>query len=150
MSCFVSPTGQTMPGNCKYCGSAVTLEEARDAEDDRRSWTPKPHRAPCGAHCAGGGVAQGENDVHVPLFGTCPRCGASDSRIARVIEHPDSKQRIVIHEWTAGAGYRIDHEVLDSGHWIVERRFPGPEGGPVETVIEHAAAWFPWLRKSAF
>jgi hypothetical protein len=90
MSCFVTSqeTGQTREFKCRTCQAIVVHAELRMTSDGQSflRWVPIPHRAPCGAHCAAGGVQPFENDVHgLPIGflsgglaqdsnGTCPRC----------------------------------------------------------------------------
>jgi hypothetical protein len=90
MSCFVTSeeTGQLREFKCGICGAIVVHAEARIISDGKTflRWVPMPHRAPCGAHCAAGGVQPFENDVHgLPIGllgggltqdsnGICPRC----------------------------------------------------------------------------
>lgn len=90
MSCFIASekTGRTRESECCGCGAIVTHEEVRVTGDGPTEifWYPTKHRAPCGAHCAAGGVRPFEYDVHgAPIgslcaalatdsTGSCPRC----------------------------------------------------------------------------
>lgn len=102
---FAEHTGKTRRGLCSVCGIEVDQEEVRMLAGRLRSgstwWEPQAHRAPCGAHCAGGGTEPEEQDVHIPPFAACTRCGATATEVARIIERSDGQERVVFHRYTA-------------------------------------------------
>jgi len=150
---FAEYTGRTKPMNCTVCGASVTHREARvfAAPNDRFHWTAVAHRAPCGAHCGGGGYNPDENDVHIPPFGACPRCGATDTAVARIIERPGHSERVVIHRYTREycreLGFRIDLEACVNGSWTVRSRWPTNHPDSLERTVECAKNYVPWLKE---
>src|SRR5688572_1320144 len=145
MSCLWSSTGRTRPGPCTCCGASVTFSEMRDSADGRTDWLAEPHRAPCGAHCTGGGVEAGETEVHIPAFGNCPRCGATESKVVGAYVDPSGRERVVIREDLAGGGHRIEHEVLAGGEWEVRSRYRGDDNGSLDKTLLQAKQYFRWL-----
>jgi hypothetical protein len=134
----------------------VEAEELRDMIDEEQfdeegesAWYPVPHRAPCGAHCMGGGVDYGERDVHVPSEGACGRCGASDTEIARIIERKDGAERVVIRKYTSEVhrdlGFRIEREVKRDGEWTGQGWWNTNHPESLELTIEWAQRYVPWL-----
>ena len=150
---FAEETGRKRIQRCAVCGTDVEHEELRhfDKPSDRFGWHAIEHRAPCGAHCAGGGCDHGEQDVHTPAFDACPRCGAIDTEVARIIERPDSGERAVFHRYTAdhrrGLGYRVDLEQRDGDLWRVVSRWqvhhPESYGG----AYRQACFYVSWLKQ---
>jgi hypothetical protein len=116
-------------------------------------WEPQAHRAPCGAHCSGGGYEHGEQDVHTPAFAACPRCGAVDSEIARVIERSDGLERAVFHRYTAeyrrDLGYRVDLERRDGESWRVVSRWQVHHPDSLDRAIEQACCYVSWLSQTS-
>ena len=112
-------------------------------------WTPVEHRAPCGAHCMGGGVAHGESDVHIVTFGACPRCREKDSEIATTIVNEDATERVVIqryiHDYHSDLGFRIELEIRSGDDWTVKSRWPTNDPDSLEGTIRWAENYVPWL-----
>ena len=114
---FVLDTGRSKMQKCFVCGIEVEHRELRFMHPTGTTWPPVPHRAPCGAQCSGGGYA-GDADTHMPFLKPCPRCGATQSEIIRVIERPGGPERVVFH--------RFKKEYSDDqGFWAVEERWDG-------------------------
>ncbi|WP_159434822.1 hypothetical protein [Rubritalea squalenifaciens] len=146
---FVKDTGRKKQGVCDYCGLDVELEkyESWNRDGHRFKWRAVEHRAPCGAQCAGGGYEHGETDVHIPPFGSCPRCGAIDSEIAQTIENQDGAERVVLRRYVIGhSGLRIDHEERDGEQWKTVARYPASDPQSLEMAIEQAKNYVPWLK----
>ena len=150
---FAENTGKTRRGICEVCGTEVDQEEMRLLAGRQPAgstwWNSQPHRAPCGAHCAGGGTDSDEDDVHIPSFAACPRCGATASEVARIVERRDGQERVVIHRYTAAycadLGYRIDLEIRMGGDWRVESRWPTNHPESLDLTIEWAKRYVSWL-----
>lgn len=145
---FARRTGRTKKSECHVCGLAVLHEESRTGTGTH--WNPVAHRAPCGAHCGGGGYAYGETDVHIVAFGSCPRCGATATEVAKVIEKPDGKERVVFQRYTVeyyrDLGFRIDLEVQQDGQWKVKSRWNSYKPDSLDGTIELAKRYIPWLQ----
>ncbi len=150
---FAKDTGRTKEGTCDYCGSEVQLEEYESWNRDghRFKWRIVEHRAPCGAHCAGGGYEHGETDVHIPSFGACPRCGAVATEVAQTIENEDGSERVVLHRYVVGnTGIRIEHERRGDGEWTIVARYSASDPNSLASAIRQAGNYVPWLKgKSA-
>jgi hypothetical protein len=149
---FAEHTGRTKTVACCVCGTPVTHEEIRQfsAPRDRFRWSAVEHRAPCGAHCAGGGYEHGETDVHIPAFGRCPRCGAIETEVAKVIEKPDRSERVVILRYTPeyhrDLGFRIELEVSAGDGWSVKSRWPTNYPDSLDRTVEWAKNYVGWLK----
>jgi hypothetical protein len=152
---FAEETGRTRSVECFVCGQTVTHKEVRrfTMPEDRFSWSALPHRAPCGAHCAGGSYAHGETDVHVPAFGTCARCGTAETEVATRIENAEGSERVVIHRYTPeyrrSLGFRIDLELLVDGVWRVKSRWPTNHPDSLEQTVQWAKHYVLWLNDVA-
>jgi hypothetical protein len=149
---FAEHTGRVEKRSCMVCSTIVDHEEVRHFKlPPSFSWHAFPHRAPCGAHCAGGSYDQGESDVHIPAFGRCPRCGATGSEIAEIVTRADNTERLVFHRYTADhlrrIGYRIDHEVLRGGDWTVKTRWNTNYPDSLPRTIEWAERYVQWLKE---
>ena len=150
---FAEDTGRTRTQKCIVCDNDVEHEEVRhfNAPKDYFRWRAVAHRAPCGAHCAGGGYDYGEEDVHTPAFSACPRCGAIDSEIAQIIERPDGEERGVMHRYTAehcrDLGYRVDLERRDGGLWRVVSRWPLHHPESYDSALGQACRYVTWLNE---
>lgn len=98
----------------------------------------------------GGGCDSGEEDVHTPPFSACPRCGAIDSEIARIIDRPDGVERIVFHRYTSehrrDLGFRIDLERREGESWCVVSRWGTNHPDSLEQTVEWAERYVSWLR----
>ena len=111
-------------------------------------WRPVAHRARCGAHCAGGGYEDGERDVHIPPFGSCPRCGAVDSEVAQTIERSDGSERVVFVRYVVGSsGFRIDYEKSAGDSWKTVARYPASDPESLAKAVEQAENYVPWLKE---
>ena len=147
---FADPTGKTKEDICQACGSRVIFEEfeCHGRMGHTFDWQPVEHLAPCGAHCAGGGYDQGEEDVHIPAFGKCPRCGATDSRVATIIERSDGEERIVIHEYLTAQkrdiGFRIDLEQRIADGWKIKSRWNTGTPHSLNDTVTWAGRYVPW------
>lgn len=147
---FLDSTGRKKSGTCHYCGSDVELEEYESWNRDGHQfkWMPSKHRAPCGAHCSGGGYEHGETDVHIPAFGACPRCGETDTEIVHTIENGEGNQRVVFHKYTISEeDYRIDLEIQTDEGWIVDKRWGTNHPDSLSLTIEWAENYVPWLKE---
>jgi hypothetical protein len=148
---FAENTGRIEQRRCKVCGTEVEHEEVRHfTAPASLDWHATAHRAPCGAHCGGGGYDHGETDVHIPAFGRCPRCGATETEIADVITRADQNERVVFHRYVVDyhrfIGYRIDLEVFRDGAWGVKSRWNTNFPDSLPRTIEWAERYVPWLR----
>lgn len=146
MSSFWETTGATREGTCDYCGAKTILAEHRDLAEPKSYWSPVEHLAPCGAHCLGGGVERGEEDVHIVSFGACPRCGETETEIAKVIERKDGLERVSFHRHKRDLEYRIDLERLGDDKWSVVSRWNSQHPDSLPTTISFAATYVPWLK----
>ena len=147
---FAKDTGRKKQGTCDHCGSDVEFEEYESWNRDgqRFKWRAVEHLAPCGAHCAGGGYEHGETDVHIPPFGSCPRCGAADSEVAQTIENQDGAERVVLHRYVSGrSGIRIDHEKKDGEQWKTVARYPASDPDSLAVAVTQAQNYVPWLKE---
>jgi len=150
---FAEHTGRTKRGNCAVCGVEVDQEEvcmtAGRLPAGTTWWESHAHKAPCGAQCSGGGTDPDELDVHIPTFGSCPRCGATESEIARVIDRADGNERVVFHHYVmphcASIGYRIDLEQRIGNEWRVKSRWNSNHPDSLQLTIEWAKRYVPWL-----
>lgn len=148
---FAEDTGRTRIEKCGVCGLNVAHEEVRhlSAPRDFFTWNAVMHRAPCGAHCSGGGYHHGETDVHVPPFGSCPRCGVTESEVVKVIDKPDGLERVVIHRYTPDylkyLGHRIDLEIRNNDEWQVKLRWHTKQPGSNKKVLELARNYVDWV-----
>lgn len=148
---FATYTGRTKTTECRVCGCAVLHEEVEilGGQGQTTHWQPDEHRAPCGAHCEGGGYDPAEADVHIPAFGKCPRCGATETEVAKIIEKPDGSERVVFQRYTIGyrreLGFRIELEIQKNGQWKVTSRWPTNEPNSLDKTIEWAKRYVPWL-----
>jgi hypothetical protein len=147
---FATHTGRTKTTECCVCGRAVLHEEVHilGRQGETTHWQPTEHRAPCGAHCSGGGYDPDETDVHILAFGKCPRCGATETEVAKVIEKPDGSERVVLHryavEYRRDLGFRIELEIRKDDQWKLKSRWPG-DPDSLEKTIEWAKRYVPWL-----
>jgi hypothetical protein len=150
---FATNTGNLRRAACPICGLEVEQEEIRvlagRVPAGSTYWEPQPHRAPCGAHCAGGGTEPEEQDVHIPPFAACLRCGATDTEVARIIVRDDGQERIVFHHYTApycaDLGYRIELQTRVGIDWRVKSRWPTNHPDSLDLTIEWAKRYVPWL-----
>jgi hypothetical protein len=148
---FANSTGRTKTAECRVCGQAVFHKELRffGGDGEAYDWMPEAHRAPCGAHCSGGGYDLDETDVHIPAFGRCPRCGAAGTEVVRTIVRPDGAERVVIHRYITdhhrNLGFRVELEVLKDGEWVVKSRWPTAYPESLEQTIQSANKYVPWL-----
>lgn len=150
---FAEPTGRIRRTACLLCGVEVEHDESRQVPgrlpSDSTWWVPRAHRAPCGAHCAGGETEPEEQDVHFPSFGACPRCGAKASEIARIIERPDAAERAVFHRYTAEycrhMGFRVDLEQREGESWRVLSRWNVHHPESFDEALRKACNYVPWL-----
>src|SRR5262245_16160513 len=116
-------TGRKRRRRCRVCLQVVMHSQKRVFHTPRGSleWSAEGHAAPCGAHCIGGGVRHGEADVHIPLLRPCPRCGAEEGVVDRIIVRPDGLERVIIYRYTASwlrdLGHRIQVETLQGREW---------------------------------
>lgn len=150
---FAKNTGRRRTQKCVVCNVEVEHEKILlFSAPTKIHWKAVAHRAPCGAHCAGGGYDSGEQDVHIPAFGACPRCGATDSEVARVIERGDGGERVVFHRYVSQhcreLGFRIDLEKRDGESWRVAARWGTNCPDSLEQTIEWAERYVPWLRQN--
>jgi hypothetical protein len=149
---FAENTRRTKKAACCVCGKTVAHEEIRhfSAPRDTFSWSAVEHRAPCGAHCAGGGYDHRETDVHIPAFGKCPRCGAIETEVAKVIEKPDGTERVVILRYTPAycrdRGFRIELETVGGDGWAVKSRWPTNYPESLDRTVEWAKNFVGWLK----
>ncbi len=97
----------------------------------------------------GGGCAYGETDVHIVTFGSCPRCGESDSEIAKTITNVDDTERVVIYrylqDYHSDLGFRIELELRTENQWLVKSRWPTSEPHSLDGTIKWAENYVPWL-----
>jgi hypothetical protein len=153
---FATRTSRTKTTDCPVCGRAVLHEELRilGRRGEASHWQPVAHRAPCGAHCGGGGYDFGETDVHILAFGSCPRCGATETEVAKVIEKPDGSERVVFQRYTVeyrkDLGFRIELEVQEDSQWKVKSRWPTNDPDSLDKTIEWAKRYVPWLQGVAY
>lgn len=152
---FAEHTGKIRRTACPVCGVEVEQEDvhmlARRLPPGSTWWEPRPHRAPCGAHCVGGGTEREEQDVHTPPFGACPRCGATNSEIARIIERPDAAERAVFHRYTAeycrSNGFRVDLEQRHGESWRVVSRWNVHHPESFDEALRKACNYISWLNR---
>lgn len=153
---FAEHTGKTKRTGCPVCGVEVEQDEVRTLAGrlpvGSTWWEPRPHRAPCGAHCTGGGTEPEEQDVHTPPFGACPRCGATNSEIARIIDRPDGAERAVFHRYTAeycrDLGFRVDLERRNGETWQVVARWNVQHPESFDDALRQASHYVSWLSKT--
>ena len=148
---FAEHTGRVEQRTCKVCGTLIDHEEVRHfSAPTSYSWSAIEHRAPCGAHCGGGGYDHGEKDVHIPAFGRCPRCNATETEIAEIIFRDNEMERVVFQKYVVdydrSIGYRIDHEEFRNGIWTVKSRWNTNYPDSLPLTIEWAERYVSWLK----
>lgn len=70
-------TGREVQASCKTCAQTVTHREHIGLYGGAPELSAVNHRAPCGAHCLGGGVRANvyrKKEVHGAKMFPCPRC----------------------------------------------------------------------------
>jgi hypothetical protein len=149
---FAESTGNTKRAACPVCGVEVEQEEIRmlagRVPPGATWWQPVAHRAPCGAHCSGGGTEHGEKDVHCPPFTACPRCGATNSEIVQIIERPNGMERAVFHGYTSYSrdlGFRVDLERREGELWQVVSRWNVHQPRSFDQALKNACKYVSWL-----
>lgn len=110
---------------------------------------PIQHCAPGDTQCAAGGYAAAA-DVHIPPFKACPRRGATQPDIGRIVERPHGSERVASHRYEPRYS-------PDRGHWAEEERREGGVwrrvtwwelGHPMRLTkpLEQARLHVAWLR----
>jgi hypothetical protein len=61
-------TGRAEQRHCGLCGSRVEHRESRDVSNGATAWSAKPHDAPCGAPCMGGGIGREARERLKPAY----------------------------------------------------------------------------------
>lgn len=146
-------SGRTRMGACHVCGEEVQTEEhERFMGNDgwvATEWMPVMHRAPCGAHCSGGGYHHGETDVHIVPFESCPRCGETDSEVVQIMTNEDESERVLIHRYkhkfNSDMAFRIDLETHGKDGWERTSSWPLSDNESLKEAYSWAARYVDWL-----